>query len=373
MKKFKTCFRNKGCRWIALNMACLLAMVSLPAGAQILTYGSSQTGFGLKIYQVESALYPYVAAYVRTFNEERLPLVNLNQANIGLLVNGRSYNPGKGKYFIDQIVNRPEGVRTVFVIDTSATMAGAPFESALEATARFIDAKRKQDQVAIIALEDNKQGYNFISKFENDPVLLGNRLADLRADGKVSRIYDAIGAALQLALSASSNNSRDVAAYMTHTSIVVLSDGEDNNSAITRQDLMSRISNASIPIPIHGVSYSSREPKHLGNLQALSFNSFGKFYELAEAHNQMTQVLEEIHSIATSDYVVTFKACNPVDGNFHPFKIGVEYPARSGSVSYDSSHFEAIQLPNYKDIVALREKIKERMNDTDAEGVCDPH
>ncbi len=50
-------------------------------------------GYGLKIFRVESGLYPFVQAYIRTYDQEMNPLVNLNAMNIGLMVKGQVYNP----------------------------------------------------------------------------------------------------------------------------------------------------------------------------------------------------------------------------------------------------------------------------------------
>ena len=66
--------------------------------------------------------------------------------------------------------------------------------------------------------------------------------------------------------------------YIVSTSIIVLGSGRDDDSAINRSDLMTRISSLKIPTPIYSLGFTGPEGKEQRNLQALSKNSFGKYY-----------------------------------------------------------------------------------------------
>jgi Mg-chelatase subunit ChlD len=301
---------------------------------------------------VESGLYPFVQVYFRTFDQNMQPLINLNERNLGVMVKGRSYDPAKRQYVVQNIRNREEAVRTVFVIDCSKTMAGKPFQAALEAAARFIDGKRKQDQVAIIAVTDAERGYEEVSVFERDPAALGRRLADLEPDGNTTRLYDAIGAAMQMcAMAGPGGVGTSDAEYIISNSIVVFSDGKDENSALTRTDLMTRITSLPVPVPIYSLAYSKIDPQYLANLEALSKNSFGAYFPISETLDNMTRSVEAIQNILQNDYVVVFRAYQEVDGDTHPLKIGVEYPSNSGRMIYQSADFEAIEPPPVQQIL----------------------
>ena len=58
-----------------------------------------------------------------------------------------------------------------------------------------------------------------------------------------------------------------------------------------------------------------------------------------------------------SDYVLTFRAYIPVDGERHTVKIGVEYPTGSGIMYYDTSTFETIEPPTFPRIIEAQQKI----------------
>lgn len=314
-------------------------------------------GYGIKVYQTNSALYPFVQIYFRTFDQNMQPLVNLNERNIGLMVKGRTYDPAKQQYMVNSIRQRQEATRSVIVLDASKTMAGRPFEAALQACARFIDSKRPQDEVAILAVRNTKEGYETVSGFERDTGALARRLADVRADGVKTRLYDTIGAAFQMCGSSSQGSVVPSAASMIVSScVVVLSDGLDDGSAISREELNTRISNMHIPIPVYSVAYSGVNQNHFKNLESISKNSFGKYYQVAEAYEKMQRVVEEVQNIIQSDYVLTFRSYLPVDGEAHACKIGVEYPSGSGKYTYESARFETLELPKLEPV---KDKMKE--------------
>lgn len=192
-------------------------------------------GYGVKIYRVDSALYPFVQVYFRTFDQNIQPLVNLNEMNIGLMIKGRAYDPMKRQYGIQSLRQRQEAIRTVLVLDASKTMAGPPFEAALRAAARFIDSKRPQDEVAVLAIKDTKEGYEVVSQFERDKSALARRLVDLKATGQKTRLYDSIGAAIQMCgLTAQGSVTPGPSNYIVSCAIIVFSDGDDEGSALSR-------------------------------------------------------------------------------------------------------------------------------------------
>lgn len=341
-----------------LLSACLLGIsVSAVAGMGSMAMPG---GYGLKIYKVNNALYPYVQVYFRTFDQNMQPLVNLNEQNIGLMVKGQSYDPNKRQAIIRSLRQRPEAVRTVLVLDASRSMAGRPFESSLMAAARYIDSKRPQDEVAVLAIRDTKEGYDVVSQFERDPRMLGNRLKDVRPDGVHSRIYDSLGAAMQMCgMTTQGAMNPNAENYVVSCSIVVFSDGMDEGSAVSREELNGRITNMGIPIPVYSLAYSKINQKFFKNLEAISKNSFGVYFLIGETMNKMQDTVENIQNIVQSDYVVTFRSYVPVDGEEHSFKLGIEYPTGSGKFTYENAKFEAIEPPPAPQLQPLLQQLNQ--------------
>jgi hypothetical protein len=335
-------------------LAALLTIISISA------FGASDPGgYGLKIYKVNSGLYPYVQVYFRTFDKDQQPLVNLNAMNVGLMVKGKAYDPMKRQYQVNSIRQRQEATRSVLVLDASKSMAGDPFKAALRASARYIDSKRPQDEVAILSIRDTKTGYDVVSEFERDPDALGRRLADVKVDGNRTRLYDSIGAAMQMCgMSAQGSVTPGAENYIVSCAIVVFSDGFDEGSALSREELNGRITDLNIPIPVYSLAYT-KQSKHFKNLESLSKNSFGIYYLIGEALDRMQQTVEQVQNIIQSDYVLTFRSVVPVDGEEHAIKIGVEYPSGSGKFTYESAKMEAIEPPPIPAIMQMIQQLNQ--------------
>lgn len=349
-------------RWLVTPIAVALMLAVCPLAAFGQQSSTNLDGYTFKIFRVESGLYPFVQVYFRSFDQQMEPLVNLNYANIGVMVKGRSYDPAKRQYFIQSIRSRSEAVRTVIVIDCSATMKGKPFENSLEVATRFIDSKRAQDQVAVLAIRDTDEGYQVVSNFERDPSALARRLADLEPDGQITRLYDSVGAALQMSGMVSQGGiGSDDAEYIISNSIVLISDGKDEQSALTREELNTRISNLSVPIPIYSIPYSTIDKSHLRNIDSLSKNSFGKYYTEQLAMDSPQRIVENIQNILQNDYVVTFRSHVDIDGEAHAFRVGIEYPSNTGKFMYQGGNFDAIEPPPVDRILELVQMLDEKI------------
>ncbi|BBL72682.1 vWA domain-containing protein [Methylogaea oryzae] len=331
-------------RSFCLGLAALALAYAPVSGAD--GYGfAAPGGYGLKVYRTNYALYPYVQVYFRTFDQNQQPLVNLNELNVGLMVKGKSYDVAKRQYVIQPLRQRQEAVRTVLVLDASKSMAGAPFNAALEAAVRYIAGKRPQDEIAVLSIRDTKEGYDVVSNFERDGNAVVRRLADIRVDGQKTRLYDSVAAAMQLCGMTAQGSEASSVSDIASCSVIVFSDGRDEGSALSREELNGRITNLKIPVPIYSVAYSKTSKEYFKNLESLSKNSFGVYFLIGDAITRMTQVMEQIQNILLSDYVVTFLSYLPVDGESHALKLGVEYPSGSGKFNYDASSFEAIEAP----------------------------
>ncbi len=339
------------CRYLTLLLLAGLALFTGggPAIAQG-PLGNDQYAF--KIYAVDVGYYPIVQVYFRTWDQNRDPLRNVNYANIGVMVKGRNYEPTifdpqtrQTQYTIETLQNRQEGFRTVLVLDCSLSMAGKPFADAQNALIRYVEAKRPADQIGIIAIRDEAEGFQLVSGFEKDPTLLFQRIADIKCDGKTTRLYDAIAGAMEMAGAASQGSSSNAAVeHSVLNSIVVLSDGHDEGSAVARDELMNRIGQLDVPVPIFSLAYSKSNTDHFRNLEALSKGSFGRYWTHGDSQ-EFAATVQKIHDINRSDYVVSFRSYVDVDGGQHPFKIGLAYPSNTGRFIWEDGNFEAIDSP----------------------------
>lgn len=330
-----------------LTMAIMLGVAGAWATGAQAQAPIGTDSFTMKVYHVNDGFYPIVEAYIRTWDTNQNPLVNLNERNLGLQVKGRNYNPRTAvigdQYRVESIERRREGFRTVVVLDCSGSMRGEPFSDAIDAINRFIEAKRPVDQIAILAIRDTSTGYELLSEFTNNPSDLYRRLSDARPDGQQTRLYDTVAAAMQMCATASRTDLTTVDNTVLST-VVILSDGYDEESAISRAELINRIGTLDIPIPIHSIAFTRIDRRHLLNMEAISTASFGRYFDIEDT-SHLARTMERIHTINRSDYVVTFRAYVPVDGDSHNFRLGIEYPSDSGHFVFDAASFDAIESP----------------------------
>lgn len=337
---------------VAVCTSLFLAIVALSVGVASAQAPLGNDQYAFKIYAVNSAFYPIVQLYLRSWDENRDPLKNVNYMNVGLMVKGRNYDPAKidpqtrgFQYGIETLENREEGFRTVLVLDCSLSMAGKPFADAQNALMEYVNAKRPADQIAVIAIRDTDTGYELVSGFEKSPTTLYQLIKDVQCDGQKTRLYDSVAAAMEMCATASQGGtSNQGAEHAVLSTILVLSDGKDEGSAVARDELMNRIGQLPIPIPIYALAYSNADKSSFSNLEALSKGSFGRYWT-HEDSQEFGKTVQTIHRINRSDFVVTFRSYVPVDGERHAVKLGISWPSNTGRFVFDSAEFEAIESP----------------------------
>lgn len=336
---------------VAVILALLAAAV--PCSAQ--SYLDSGT-YGMKVYFTNSTFYPYVMSYFRTMDTNQEPLVNLTPLNVGLMVQGKVYDPYKKQYGIQTLKDRTEGFRTVLVIDASASLAGQPFRDLLDACRTYIKLKTPSDEIAIIALSNEVK---IVSPFTKDANKLELLLNDLQANGKRTPLWDGIGRAIQMSASAVGSSFGDSPDFIVLSNIVVLTDGFDQGSSMTKDNLMGKILDMKPPFPIYGIGYLTPAPQPgLNDLKALTEASFGRYWHL-DSTGDFARVLNKIQEINRHDYVLTFRSYLPVDGMKHNLKVLLNYEGRAQAATAD---FETMEVPmindNFRRIrMALESKI----------------
>lgn len=312
--------------------------------------------YGMKIYFVNYAFYPHVMVYFRTLDANREPLMNVTPFNVGLMVQGRAYDPYRKQYYIETLRTRTEGCRTCIVVDCSKSMAGRPFADALDACRSYIRLKTPADEIGIIALTDEVIN---VCHFTKDGARAELFLKDLHPTGERTLLFDGVARAMQACGTAGATSfggTTGETGYVVLSNIVVISDGVDEGSIITKDNLISKISTMDPPIPIYSLVYS-KSPRHkTGALEALSVVSFGRSWTVSSS-SAFTRVCNKIQAINRHDYVLTFRSYLPVDGKKHNLKVLLNYEGRA---HFDDAYFEAVEVPAFNDAIRRAKMALER-------------
>ncbi|MEW5914186.1 MAG: FHA domain-containing protein [Thermodesulfobacteriota bacterium] len=157
------------------------------------------------------------------------------------------------------------GVAYVVALDISKTMAGAPFQRASAGLTKFIDGLGPKDRLALMTFGDQ---VTVAADFGQDKDALKAKLQAIRPDRAETRFYSAVKAAMEL-------NQRYDADLPVRRVIIVVSDGKDEGSGITLEDLL-RL-NRQMGIPIYSLGYTRIKPRYLDVLKRLSELNSGQF------------------------------------------------------------------------------------------------
>ncbi|HEY5578932.1 MAG TPA: vWA domain-containing protein, partial [Acidimicrobiia bacterium] len=200
--------------WVAL----LLGVFGvLPAFAQ-------ETQAELEITDVITLRYPAVQTIVELRN-----VAEVDPAQLVLLENGETVTDAT----VERVSETTIPVGIVLTIDISGSMAEDPLEEAKNAARSFVQQKREQDYVAIVAFSDKVE---IRSGFTNSQPVLLQRIDELQATGGTA-LYDAV------VLSAAMYSGD---AERLQRNMILLTDGGDTDSLATLEEALQAISDRSV-------------------------------------------------------------------------------------------------------------------------------
>jgi hypothetical protein len=298
---------------------------------------SGGQAFGAKSYFVNTAFYPHVSVYFKTVDANGEPLVNLTPYNVGLMVKGRAYDPAKKQYGVESLATREEGFRTVLVIDGSSSMRGY-FQDVLQAARSYIRLKRPNDEVAIIALGDQVID---VCAFTKDASRAELYLDDIKPTGVRTPLYDGLARALAMCQSAAATTATSGQGYIVQSNIVTVTDCLDEHSVFTKNAVLAKLGGMAPPIPIYCMALVDRVHQGHLDMAAITTASFGKFFPV-NAASSFVRISDKIQSINRQDYVLTFRAYQPVDGNKYLGQIIINYEGRG---THDEFSFQTMEVP----------------------------
>jgi VWFA-related protein len=229
------------------------------------------------------------------------PIMDLSQSSFRILEDG-----------VEQKIasfSRADGpVSMGLLFDSSGSMKNR-IESSVAALRHLFQTTIPGDEFFLIQFSDEAE---LLGGFTSEPNEIHRRLGFVQANGWTS-LLDAI--ALGAHKLKSAKNSRRV--------LVVLSDGNDNNSRFTESEIRNMVIEADVRIYAIGLSYRPRL------LQRLADETGGKVL-IARHLGELPQVVERLGTEIHSHYVLGYSPNNPVnDGKYRKLKVELLQPAGS--------------------------------------------
>ncbi|MCL1911009.1 MAG: FHA domain-containing protein [Leptospirales bacterium] len=203
----------------------------------------------------------------------------------------------------------PEGGSVVFCLDSSKSI-GIPFLKELKESALGISANLAVSDIAVYSFDDNVV---LLNGFNRDKRVVNTSINGVSLRGSKTMLYDAIYEAMSLIKNGPKSGI-----------VVVFTDGKDEGSSITIQDIdsFSRITK----IPVFFVSESSRDIKPMERIAKLTGGSLA--FTGGEAG-----ILRAVSSSLKGGYIINYHSFLEPDGKEHNLEV------RLSSGQSDSSVF----------------------------------
>jgi Ca-activated chloride channel family protein len=214
------------------------------------------------------------------------------------------------KQEISHFSNADAPVSVAVIFDLSGSMSEKKLERAREALRRFIQTSHERDEYALVGF--NEQPQLLLDQTCDGDALL-QRLRGMRAGGHTA-LYDAVALGLE----------RVAKGFYPKRAIVIISDGEDNRSRVTFDQLRKMLRESDAIIYAVGIG-GYELPRQTGeaNLKQLAEASGGRAF-FPKGAEEMYEAFEQIALELRSQYSIGYAPLNFIaDGKWRRVKARV--------------------------------------------------
>jgi VWFA-related protein len=266
-----------------------------------------------------------VTAFLEIRDSEQ-PVTAVKPASVTATLNGRTL----ATEFVRPFDAASEGILYLLLVDVSKSINRAAFKLFQDAAGGLIGSMGSRDRMAIYSIGDKVL---LAQPATNDKEALKQRLNQLEPTADLTMLYHALDLAIQYARSTTSD-------WPMRRAILVLTDGIDDGSGLTIDDLKRQLSGGRVPIFATGYRASRAAPPAaaaasraaLNALQNLSVITGGLFEEATP--EDIGRVHERVQSAVRQVQVARFK-CDRTCG-------GAEMAMQSLSVTFTTPDKEKL-------------------------------
>lgn len=287
-------------------------------------YGENKKALSVRIDQIISEDYPEMTAYAVVKNEK-------NDIVSGLA-------PGLFSFRIDteeaKVVSKitpfsmlEESVDYTILVSNNGIMEGEPFDFQKNAILKFVELMNDNDTLSVYTIGEDAGVVleNTTRKTFDSAVINKIELSDAQP-----RLYDSI---INLLRKVEQKKAK-------RKIIIILSDGRDQNSRFTKDQMMETLSNSGCPIYTVGMKVLSNQ--HLSNLDEISQITGGTYY-YTPRFKDLPESLKRVIECIKQSYVIKLKVKSvKADNQIHLLEVKVE---ETESVGKGLKTFVAVKHP----------------------------
>ena len=243
-----------------------------------------------RITQVDTSQFPKVTVYVSVTDENGEP-VGVSVSKLVLRENGEIMTP-------EDISGAGEigPLTTMLVMDVSGSMNHAgKLESAKDAARAYVDQSRPQDYVGLLAFNTQT---DYVQPLTSDHQKLSDAIESLKAD-KDTAMYDALVIAMEL-----------LEAIQGRVAVIALTDGLDNRSKTSPQEVIQMIGPEGLSISTIGLGEPTHSTSALSGLNEPALKAFseqaGGMYGYANDAESLQALYKLYGRALQSEYVIAY-------------------------------------------------------------------
>jgi len=246
---------------------------------------------------------PTIFAYLRVLDGAGQPVTGLAASDIRVLDDGKPVSD----FSLASFSQSPAPISAALVVDCSGSMAGQPLAAARAGARAFVDLLGPKDAVELIGFSDKAQ---VLQSWTGDRAAIGQSL-DLLTAKDWTALWDALWLA-----------GGDLAGRPGRKVVVVLSDGGDNRSQHTREEVADQARRAGLGLFVIGL----RSEEYDGAaLQAL-VQSVGGRYAEAAGPDELESYYREMAGTIRNEYRLALTLSRPPDHGTHRLRVELGGP-----------------------------------------------
>lgn len=296
----------------------LICLINFSAFAQ------EKENLNIRVDQIYYDQYPEMKAYVVIKNSKGEIVSGLSPSLFSFRVDSADV---KVKSKIIPFSMTDKSVDYVIMVSNNGIMEGEPFDFQKNAILKFVELMNDNDTLSVYTIGEDA---GVVCEDVNRKSFDSSIINDIELSDAQPRLYDSIVNLIRKV--EQKKNKRKV--------IIILSDGRDQNSRFTKEQLEETLGNISIPIYSVGIRVLSNST--LSNLDEISQVTGGAYYYSASNKN-IPDNLKKIIECCKQTYVVDLKVKNIKADNLpHILEVKVEEAESKGKAL---KTFKAVKLP----------------------------
>ena len=286
-------------------------------------YAQNKSKLSIKIDQVITSDYPEMTAFISVKNEKGENVSGLAPSLFQTRIDSEEF---KGKQSVYQFSMKTEPIDYSILITINGIMEGEPLDFQKNALIQFVDYMQKDETLSLYTIGDDAVPvFENLTKESIDTSLINKiELSDVQP-----RIYDSLVNVIRKV--EQKNTRRKV--------IIILSDGRDQNSRFSKEQLDTILVEKSIPV--YSVGFKVLSSAGLSALNQISEVTSGTY--LYSSLSKIPNNLKAIRDIINKCYVINYKVKNvKPDNSYHMMEVSINERDSEGK---GIQTFYALKLP----------------------------